>query len=246
MEKMERKVLPLNSAYPFAREHGLQEEVEEIRNMEVEWELSYNSDVRRGYIVELFRRKSFLDSFMQLHWPSGKSSWGERECGHYLKVKDRYEEFLLDRNIEIREVSDDEEEGQQFLAESDLRNVLAANLECIEPGLRLFKEGERDGVEYPIQSGRIDILAVDNDNRFVVIELKLSRGREKAVGTLLYYIGWVDRNLGRGPCRGMIVAKEMSDEITLAVQRLPDVSLLRYRLSMSVETMEPIAGSNSA
>lgn len=232
MNKTERKVLPLNSAYPFAEDKKLQKEVDEIRNMEVEWDLSYNSTVRRGHIVELFKRKGILPDFIDQSWPSGKTSWGERECDHYLRIKERYERFLHERDSELE---DEEEEGQKFLAESDLRNVLGANLECIEPGLRLYMDEHRDGVEYPVPSGRIDILAMDGNDEFVVIELKLSRGREKAVGQILYYMGWVDANKGRGPCRGMIIAKEISEELKMAVQRVPGISLLRYKLSISVE-----------
>jgi len=48
-------------------------------------------------------------------------------------------------------------------------------------------------------------------------------------------MGWVDKNLGKGPCRGMIIAKEIPDDLLLAVQRVPGVSVSRYHLSVSVE-----------
>jgi hypothetical protein len=41
--------------------------------------------------------------------------------------------------------------------------------------------------------------------------------------------------LGKGPCRGVIVAKEISDDLVLAPQRVQGVSLYRYKLSVSVE-----------
>jgi len=50
----------------------------------------------------------------------------------------------------------------------------------------------------------------DKADRFVVFELKVTRGRNKALGQLLYYMGWVDKHLGKGPCRGIIVAREIS------------------------------------
>jgi RecB family endonuclease NucS len=100
------------------------------------------------------------------------------------------------------------------------------------------KEG-RAGVEYPIENGYIDILAVDRDKHFVVIELKVGRGRNKTVGQLLYYMGWVDNHLGNGPCRGMIIARDISDDLKLAVQRVPGVSVARYHLTVSVELLSP-------
>ena len=80
-----------------------------------------------------------------------------------------------------------------------------------------------------------DILAVDRENKLVVIELKLARGRNKALGQLVYYMSWVDANLGSGPCRGMIVASEIPEEVRTAIRRVPGVSLFRYRITMSVE-----------
>jgi RecB family endonuclease NucS len=90
-------------------------------------------------------------------------------------------------------------------------------------------------VEYHIDGGFIDILAVDRDSKFVVIELKLSKGRSKTIGQLLYYMGWVDKNLGKGPCRGMIIAREITSDLVTAVQRVPGVTLSRYKLNVIVE-----------
>ena len=133
--------------------------------------------------------------------------------------------------------SEHQDEGaeQQFALEANLRDFLANNLSVLEHGLQLYRSGDRDGVEFSIGQGRIDILAVDKDDRFVVIELKLSRGRNKALGQLLYYMGCVDEQLGKGPCRGIIVASEIPDDLMTATRRAPGVSLFRYHISMTVE-----------
>lgn len=68
-----------------------------------------------------------------------------------------------------------------------------------------------------------------------MLELKLSRGRNKALGQLLYYMGWVDKHLGNGPCRGMIIAKEIPQDLILATGRVSGISLYKYHLSVSVE-----------
>ncbi len=94
-------------------------------------------------------------------------------------------------------------------------------------------------VEFPIAGGFIDILAVDKDDKLVVIELKLSKGRSKTIGQLLYYMGWVDKNLEKGQCRGMIVANEITDDLITAVQRVPGVSLARYSLNVAIEMVHP-------
>jgi isocitrate dehydrogenase len=74
------------------------------------------------------------------------------------------------------------------------------------------------------------------------LELKVGRGRNKTIGQLLYYMGWVDKNLANGKsCRGTIIAKEITHDLILAVQRVPGVTLCRYDLSVTVEAVAPKA-----
>ncbi len=237
MDQSQTKTLSLNAAYAFGIEHGLQREVDEIRNMVIEWDSSYTSSLRRGYIVALFERLGIFDEFKTKHWAYGNTSSGEQLKRRFLRIKQQYEGFLA--GDEMDEVASEEEADQQFAAESDLRDFLAKNPACIEPGLSLYRDGDRSGVEFSIDNGFIDILAVDGKGRFVVVELKVGRGRNKTVGQLLYYMGWVDKNLGKGPCRGMIVAKDIPDDLILAVQRAPGVSVCRYHLSVTVELVLP-------
>ena len=72
-----------------------------------------------------------------------------------------------------------------------------------------------------------------------MIELKLSQGRNKALGQLLYYMGWVDRHLCQGLCRGFIIASEISEELSVAVSRVTGVQLAEYHLSFAIEPDEP-------
>ena len=233
--------LSLRAAYAFGTHHGLEREVAQIRDMVIEWDSSYTSSLRRGYVVDLFEGRGVFEEFKNTHWAYGNTPAGETRRRRYLRIKKQYEDFLAGRGPAVPpddEVERDETE-QQFAAEADLRDFLAKNPGCIEPGLRLYQMGERTGVEFPVDGGYIDILTVDRSQRFVVIELKVGRGRNRAIGQLLYYMGWVDRHLGNGPCRGIIVAKEIPDDLILAVQRVPGAALYRYSLSVSVELVSP-------
>lgn len=158
-----------------------------------------------------------------------------------MKIKAQFDAYTggLSPQEPTTEGRDDteEEESEQFALESHLRDFLAKNPERLEPGLRLYSASENEGVEYPVDDGRIDILAVDRHNKFVVVELKVSRGRNKTLGQLLYYMGWVDKNLGNGPCRGIIVANEITEDLATAVSRVPGVTLCRYRMNFSVEAL---------
>jgi hypothetical protein len=229
----EQKVLPLKEAYLFGAEQGIERELAEIRDMEIEWDLSYTSSLRRGYVINLLSQRGLFDAFKEEYWPAGNSPWGQRKIAFWLRLKERYGDFLAGR--EPSSGVDEADEDRAFAAETDLRDFLASNLDRVEAGLQLYRDGDRNGVEFPVDDGRIDILARDKTGRFVVFELKVSRGRNKTLGQILYYMGWVDRHLGKGPCRGIIIAKDISDDLILATQRVQGVSLYRYKLSVSVE-----------
>jgi len=237
MSEEQTTALSLRAAYAFGAIHGLEKEMAEIRDMtiESEWDSRYTSTLRRGYVVELFERRHIFDTFKAEHWAHGNTSAGEAKRRRYLRIKQLYEDFLAGRVPE----TDEPDEEQEFAAESDLRDFLAKHPACIEPGLSLYEGNNQRGVEFPIDGGRIDILAMDRSNKFVVIELKVGRGRNKTIGQLLYYMGWVDKNLGNGPCRGIIVAKDTPEDLVLAASRVPGVALYRYNLSVSVERAAP-------
>lgn len=235
----EKLILPVKDAYKFGLDHGLGEEIKKIQSMEIEWDSSYSTTVRRGYIVELFSKNGIFDEFKDKHWPSGNTPYGIRKTSFFLRIKQRFEEFLQTgvQQVITESENSEEEVEQSFGAENDLRNFLEKNLGCVEKGLRLYDGDGRAGAEFSIDEGRgrIDLLAIDANGGFVVIELKLGRGRNKTLGQLLYYMGWVDNNLSKKPCRGIIIAKEIPDDLILAVKRVPGVSLCKYNLSVSVE-----------
>ena len=126
-------------------------------------------------------------------------------------------------------------EDSEFAYEKDLQNFLSQNLDRIEPGLRLYK----DGIEFPVGRKRIDILALDQENQLVVIELKVSRGHDRTVGQILHYIGWVIENEARKDqvVRGIIIAKEITEDIRIAL-RYTDFAISLREYSMSVSTRE--------
>jgi hypothetical protein len=218
----------------------LEREVNEIRDMVIEWDLSYSSTLRRGYIVDLFQKRGLLDQFNRAKWPFGNTAAGQRKMQRYLRIKQKYEDFIAGRAPASESALDEEaaadaHETLEFALEAHLRDFLARNLDRIEPGLHLYAAEGQSGIEYPVDAGRIDLLAIDRAGKYVVFELKLSKGRKKALGQLLYYMGWIDENLGNGPCRGFIIASEINEELRIAVSRAPDVGLAKYKMSFAIE-----------
>lgn len=138
------------------------------------------------------------------------------------------------------------EPPSEFAYESDLRDFLAKNLSILEPGLRLFQDEGITGVEFPAGGRLIDILAIDDDNNYVVIELKVSKGYDRVVGQLLRYMAWIAENHAEPPqrVRGLIIAREISSDLILACSLVAGVELYEYQLSVKVQKVEsPRAGS---
>ncbi len=130
--------------------------------------------------------------------------------------------------------------GSEFAYESDLRNFLSKNLRVLEQGLRLYEDEGITGIEFPVGGRFIDILALDAKGAYVIIELKVSRGYDRALGQLRRYMGWIARNhADQGQTvRGIIVAREISEDLVLACAGLSDVELFEYEMSVSVKRIE--------
>ena len=84
--------------------------------------------------------------------------------------------------------------SSEFAYERDLQNFLSKNLFVIEPGLRLYEDEGINGIEFDVGGRYIDILAMDKNNDYVVIELKVSRGYDRVVGQILRYMAWIEKN----------------------------------------------------
>lgn len=225
------EVLPLRSAYPFLDANGLQTEAQAIRSTPVRMG-GYTSSIRRGMVADLLKRHGLLDRFVAERWPGGGTDRGKRRIERYLRLYARF----VDQGEEAGADDDDNENlaATSFAYEDDLRDYLSDNLQLIEPGLQLWSRDQ--AVEFPVDDSgrRVDILARDGSGIPVVIELKVSRGHERTIGQSLYYRSRVKDLLGSPRARIVIVAREISDELKVAVRDLPDVELFEYRLSMTL------------
>lgn len=127
--------------------------------------------------------------------------------------------------------------GNEFAYEADLRNYLAKNLNLLKTGMRVYEEEGITGIEFPVGGRFIDILATDSEGNFVVIELKVSRGYDRVVGQLMRYVAWIKKNLAEPNqnVRGVIVAREISEDLLLACSEVPNIELFEYELSLSLK-----------
>lgn len=146
---------------------------------------------------------------------------------------------LMECEVESEDESIVTPEAFSFPMESHLRDFLATNIQEIKPDgkcLRLFIDATgRDGIEYPTDVGPIDILAQDSDGNFVVIELKLSKGPDRAVGQVLRYMGWVQKHLATGKhVSGVLVAANMDEKLKYAVSVLSNITMYEYKVNFTL------------
>ena len=115
-----------------------------------------------------------------------------------------------------------------------------ADLNLIENGLTLYSEEGINGLEFPVGNRAIDILAIDKSKNYVVIELKVSRGYDRVVGQILRYMAWIRKyNADKNQkVRGIIIAREITEDLILACSETQSVDLFEYSLSVSLKKVE--------
>jgi len=124
----------------------------------------------------------------------------------------------------------------QFHYEAILRDHLADDPARLERGMTIYDGPQGRGVEFRVGSRFIDILALDAQKNLAVIELKLSRGYDRVVGQLLSYVAWVEQYIAKHgqKVRGLIVAREITPELTLACSKTPFVELFTYSVDVRI------------
>jgi hypothetical protein len=152
-----------------------------------------------------------------------------------------------DGRLDVRRTGTDEKDaedrGDAFAAEAHLQEYLVTHLDQIEQGLELYAdENDNSGVEYHIPVGRIDILAVDSDDNFVVIELKVSNSPDAAAGQVMRYKNWVQQHLASGRrTRGIILAHRVSDKLKYAIAADPDVTAKEYDIELIIRDVPSVS-----
>lgn len=140
----------------------------------------------------------------------------------------------------------EEAEEAAFRFEVQLRDFIAQNLAAIDvhgPRLRLYVDEEgRGGVEYPTAVGPIDILAIDSNGALYVFELKRARSPDHAIGQLTRYMGSLRKKFGaERSINGVIVAREITQNLRYAIAVIPNVSLFEYEVEFKLKRAETIA-----
>lgn len=132
-------------------------------------------------------------------------------------------------------------EGSSSGALSLERDLEACILSCVSllgSDLRLCDDARVKAQQFDTGIvGRLDLLAIDERGRFVVIELKAGTADDRVCGQVLRYMGWVRLKLAKpgDAVRGIIVAHDFTDGIKYAAAAIPQLQLKRYTVSFRFE-----------
>lgn len=232
---------------------GLQSGQSFVRQQAIDWFIQHYPKIKKGTITAHLIRLS-VNAPSRLHYtpkPGEDDLFFQINSNHFRLYDAKQDPLPIHvatsgtalQQSEVQEEEIDLGISTEFAYESDLRDYLAKNLQVIEPGLRLYEEEGITGIEFPVGGRFIDILASDLNGDFVVIELKVSRGYDRVIGQLLRYMAWIQKNQAESgqKVRGIIVAREISEDLMLACSLMPNVELFEYELSLSLKPVHPVS-----
>jgi hypothetical protein len=214
------------------------------RQQAIDWFAKNYPKIRPGTVhCHLIRLST--NSPTRLHYnpkPHDDDVFFQIDGGHFRLYDPAHDPAPIDEKTseagELPRIEEDPEPvgSAEFAYEADLRNYLSKNLPIIEAGLKLYQDEGITGIEFSVGGRFIDILAVDASGALVVIELKVSRGYDRVVGQLMRYMAWIRLNQAEPgqQVRGVIIAREISEDLLLACSLLSGVQLFEYELSLKL------------
>lgn len=119
--------------------------------------------------------------------------------------------------------------GSLFLMENGVEEAVKANLGNI--GLRLADPSIGQQCVLDVGAGRTDLICLDKDDNYVVLELKAVRTSDEVVGQILRYMGYISENWAEKEGRkvsGVILTPSYDENLRLAARQAGiTVKLLR-------------------
>jgi len=124
-----------------------------------------------------------------------------------------------------------------------VEDFLALNLDHIEKGLKLYKDEKGvPGRQYPTDIGIIDLLCVDKDNKFVIIEIKKEKGSDKTIGQITRYMGWVKQKLSNNQqVQGIIIVHEVDKKLEYSASVMSDIKIKYYKIDLKFVSKKELA-----
>lgn len=123
-----------------------------------------------------------------------------------------------------------------------LEDFLEKNLEHLEKGLKLYHDDNSiPGRQYSTDIGIIDLLCIDKDKKFVILEIKKEKGSDKTIGQITRYMGWIKKNLANNKeVRGIVIVHEIDKKLDYSASVLRNVEVKYYKINLKFITKEEL------
>lgn len=108
------------------------------------------------------------------------------------------------------------------ITEDDLETYLVKHLDLIEEGLKYVDR------QYTLREGRIDILAKDKNNDYVILELKVQEDKE-IIWQSLYYPMQFKKENKVNKVRMITVAPKYPNHILFPLQQIKGVEIIQFK-----------------
>ena len=118
-------------------------------------------------------------------------------------------------------------DGDFFILENGLEEGVKKNLSQLK--LKLAKESMRQQCVLGVGVGRTDLICEDEKGNYVVLELKIGKASDNAVGQILRYIGYIREKWAvkeNKEVKGIILSPDYDEQLRLAA-REAGVKVLR-------------------
>jgi len=146
--------------------------------------------------------------------------------------------------IYTEEESEEESSGVEIVPRMEqlLEDFLEKNLDHLERGLKLYHDDNGiPGRQYSTDIGIIDLLCIDKDNNFVILEIKKGKGSDKVIGQITRYMGWIKENLANNKVvRGIVIVHEIDKKLDYSASVLRNVEVRYYKINLKFITKEEL------
>ncbi|MBK9130519.1 MAG: DUF91 domain-containing protein [Gammaproteobacteria bacterium] len=121
-------------------------------------------------------------------------------------------------------------DGTFFVLEAGLEEAVKQNLGQL--GLRLADESIQQQCNLGLGIGRTDLICLDKEDNYVVLELKATYTSDAVVGQILRYMGYIRENMAAPAgkaVRGIVLTPSYDEQLRLAAKEA-NVTVLRVGL----------------